>query len=173
MTGHRRRRVLVVDTDLEVLHSFARALREAGCIVFEAPSFEDGRALWREVHPAVLVADIRLREFNGLQLLMRARSERPDLKAIITCPFNDPVLEAETQRLGGTFLLKPLTPLQIVEAVTDARPDTIAPTPVTPPLLFERRRVDRRQAAIPVAWPDRRLWPRRGLQPGQPPRDRG
>lgn len=154
--------VLVVDTDLRVLHGFAQALREDGYIVFEASSFEDGKRLWREITPAVLVVDIRLGQFNGLQLLMRARSDRPDLKGIITCPFADQVLQAETQRFGGTFLIKPIAPWQIVQAVGNAaRPNPIVPNPVTPPLLLERRRVDRRQADVAVPWPERRVGPRR------------
>jgi DNA-binding NtrC family response regulator len=150
--------VLVVDTDFTVLHGFAQALRQAGYLVFEASSYEDGKRLWREITPAVLIVDIRLGEFNGLQLLMRARAGRPDLKGIITCPVADHVLEAETQRFGGTFLVKPLAPWQIVEAVTNATgPNAVAPEPVTAPLGLEQRRVEFRQAEAPALWRDRRL----------------
>lgn len=131
-------------------------------MVFEASSFEDGKRLWQEITPAVLVVDIRLGQFNGLQLMMRARADRPDLKGIITCPFADQVLEAETKRFGGTFLIKPITPSQIVEAVTNAAlPNTVVPNPATPPLLLERRRIDRRQVEVAVPWADRRAGPRR------------
>jgi ActR/RegA family two-component response regulator len=137
-------------------------LREAGYLVFEASSFEDGKRLWREIMPAVLVVDIRLGEFNGLQLLMRARSGRPDLKGIITSPFADQVLEAEAQRFGGTFLIKPIAPWQIVEAVGQAsRPKLVAAPPAPPPLFLERRRVERRQVTISGPWPDRRVADRR------------
>lgn len=153
--------VLVVDTDLKVLHAFAQALRAAGYLVFEASSFEDGKRLWREITPAVLIVDVRLGQFNGLQLLMRARAGRPDLKGLITCPFPDPVLEAEAKRFGGTFLIKPITPSQIVEAVNAAGPPKPVAANPTPPALIERRRVDRRQIDIPVVWPDRRVAKRR------------
>lgn len=152
--------VLVVETDLRVLHASAQALREAGYLVFEASSFEDGKRLWREITPSVLVVDIRLGEFNGLQLLMRARSGRPDLKGIITSPFADHVLEAEAQRFGGTFLIKPIAPWQIVEAVGRAARPKLVSAPASPPLFLERRRADRRQVTIPV-WPDRRVADRR------------
>src|SRR5689334_16484777 len=106
-------------------------------MVFEASSYEEGKRLWREITPAVLVVDIRLGQFNGLQLLMRARADRPDLKCIITCPFPDPVLEAETHRFGGIFLIKPIAPAQIVAAVSNTpRPNPVVPDPVTPPLLL-------------------------------------
>ena len=112
-----RHRVLLVDTELRVLHDFAEALRCEGYDVLPATSFQEGKRLWMHHHPGVLVVDVRLGEFNGLQLLMRARADRPDLHAIITCPFADPVLEAEARRFGGDFLVKPIDPVQIVAAI--------------------------------------------------------
>jgi DNA-binding response OmpR family regulator len=108
---------LLVDTELRVLHDFAEALRCEGYDVLPATSFQEGKRLWMHHHPGVLVVDVRLGEFNGLQLLMRARADRPDLHAIITCPFADPVLEAEARRFGGDFLVKPIDPMQIVAAI--------------------------------------------------------
>jgi DNA-binding response OmpR family regulator len=146
------------------MHSFATALREAGFAVLEAVSFEDGRRLWRSTRPDVLVVDVRLGQFNGLQLLMRARADRADVHAIITCPFPDAVLEAETRRFGGTFLTKPLEPWQIVDAVRVASQSNAAPPPMpaapTPPLL-ERRRADRRVLLTPDFHPERRISDRR------------
>jgi ActR/RegA family two-component response regulator len=154
--------VLIVDTDIKVLHNFAQVLRAAGYLVFEASSYEEGKRLWREIIPEVLVVDVRLGQFNGLQLLMRARSDRPDLKCIITCPFADPVLEAETHRFGGIFLIKPIAPQQIVNAIGNAsRPNPVVPDPVTPPLLLERRRIERRVTETPGIWPERRVGQRR------------
>lgn len=154
--------VLLVDSDLPVMHGYAEALRAEGFAVLEAVSFEDGKRLWNTARPDVLVVDVRLGQFNGLQLLMRARSDRPDLHAIITCPFPDTVLEAETRRFGGTFMTKPLAPWQIVDAVRRVpSKGGPVPDPVTPPFLIERRRADRRQNAIPFMHPDRRITDRR------------
>ena len=57
--------VLLVDTDVKVLHSFAHSLRAAGHLVFEASSYEEGKRLSREIPATVLVVDIRLGEFNA------------------------------------------------------------------------------------------------------------
>ena len=158
--------VLVVDTDVMVLHGYAQFLRRAGYIVFEAASFEDGKRLWREIMPTVLVVDVRLGQYNGLQLLMRARVDRPDLKAIITCPFPDHVLEAETRRYGAIFLVKPLAPWQIVGAVSAAladEPDQQTPNdpPALQPPATERRQESRRKLVIPGFTPERRQADRR------------
>ena len=68
-------------------------------------------------HPHVLVADVRLGEFNGIQLLMLAREVRPGISAVITNAFVDSVLADETRRLGGTFMVKPLDSRDLLDAV--------------------------------------------------------
>src|SRR5262245_45971487 len=113
----RPRTALVVDSDFGSVHKLALALREEGLDVFEATSFQEGKFLWSTQTPDVLVVDIRLGPFNGLQLLMRARSDRPDLLGFITSSFADPVLEAETRRFGGIFMIKPLDIRAVIMAV--------------------------------------------------------
>ena len=155
----RQRTALVVDSDFGNVHSLAQALREDGLDVYEATSFQEGKLLWSTQAPDVLIVDIRLGQFNGLQLLMRARSDRPDIQAIITSPFADPVLEAETRRFGGMFLIKPVDPRRVVEAVRAL--DASVPTPVTPADLLARRPTDRRAGSMANHFPDRRVTDRR------------
>jgi two-component system, response regulator RegA len=159
----RPRTALVVDSDFGSVYSLAHMLREGGFDVFQATSFEEGKFLWSTESPDVLVVDIRLGQFNGLQLLMRARSDRPDLQAVITSAFPDAVLEAETRRFGGIFMVKPVDPRHVLDAVQGLASSAKVPSPVTPPFLLERRRspMDRRQTVIPGYFPDRRKGDRR------------
>jgi DNA-binding response OmpR family regulator len=157
----RPRTALVVDSDFGCVRTLAHTLREGGLDVFEATSFQEGKFLWSTQSPDVLVVDIRLGQFNGLQLLMRARSDRPDIQAIITSSFPDPVLEAETRRFGGIFMIKPIDPRHVLDAVQGIAASGPVPTPVTPPYLLERRREDRRVLAAPNFAPDRRVADRR------------
>ncbi len=113
-------KVLVVDLDHGHVQKLASALRKEGYAALEATSFADGKRLWDTEHPQVMVADIRLGDFNGLQLLIRARAERPNLFAVITSPVADTVLEEETRRFGGTFLIKPVGAMQILAAIEPA-----------------------------------------------------
>ena len=157
--------VLVVDTDGTVVQGYAQSLRRAGYVVLEATSFDEAKRVWRATMPPVLVVDVRLGQYNGLQLLMRARTDRPDLKAIVTCPFADQVLEAETRRFGATFMIKPLAPWQIAAAVSTAVATVNQRVPNTPPILIERRRVDRRQGDGAFQGPERRNGQRRASKP--------
>lgn len=154
-------KVLIVDSDIRSVHELAQALRQEGYVTFEATSFADAKRLWLSESPRVLVADICLGQFNGLQLLMQAREEMPDINAVITCAFPDVVLEAEARRFGGVFLVKPLDPHQILAAIgapASRRPAGISS--FTP----DRRRGERRQAANPQFVPDRRVQDRRSDQ---------
>ncbi len=157
----RPRTALVVDSDFGNVRNLAHALRAEGIDVFEATTFQEGKFLWSTRAPDVLIVDIRLGQFNGLQLLMRARSDRPDIKAIITSSFPDPVLEAETHRFGGVFMVKPIDPRQVLEALPGMATSGPVPTPVTPPYLMERRRTERRVTTVPTVVPDRRVAARR------------
>ena len=102
-------KVLVVDSDPKNVQALGAALRERGCEPLDATSFEAAKRLWIAEKPPVLIADVRLGQFNGLQLLLRAKADRPDVTALITCAIADKVLEAETKRFGGMFLVKRLT----------------------------------------------------------------
>jgi two-component system, NarL family, invasion response regulator UvrY len=112
-----RATALVVDTDPIYVRGVASLLRDHGYTVLEATTFQEGRRLWDAEHPQVLVADIRLGSFNGLQLLIRARAERSDVSAVITSPVADKVLADEARRFGGTFFVKPVEPKRMLAAI--------------------------------------------------------
>jgi DNA-binding NtrC family response regulator len=152
----RPRTALVVDSDFGSVHSIASALRDAGMDVFEAMSFQEGKFLWSTQAPDVLVVDIRLGQFNGLQLLMRARSDRPDISAIITSSFADPVLEAETKRFGGIFMMKPVDIGAVIHTVRGS-----AASPSSD--VVDRRAVDRRVVHLPDFVPELRVVDRRAV----------
>jgi DNA-binding NtrC family response regulator len=151
-------RVLVVDSDVQNVRQLGAELRRWGCDPLEATSFEEAKRLWMAEHPPMLVVDVCLGQFNGLQLLLRARADRPDVKAVITCAFPDKVLESETERFGATFLVKPLTAAQLASVLN--LQSSLAPSS-TDPSFIERRARERRQLVVVDFTPDRRLADRR------------
>jgi two-component system response regulator RegA len=128
--------ILIVDSSVKELQDLAAAFRRLGFEPMEATTLEAAKQLWTAHQPPVLIADVRLGQFNGLQLLLRAKAERPDVRAVITCAFPDRVLEAETLRFGAAFLVKPVTAVELV-ATLGISPDD--------PILTDRRMADRRQ----------------------------
>jgi DNA-binding NtrC family response regulator len=123
------------------------ALIGAGFRVSATGSYHEAKA-WLVTHPPlVLVTEVRLGAFNGLQLALRAESMAPRITVVVTTGFEDPLLRREAEQAGATFALKPLTGDELLAAVyrTALRrpgPDTVR-EPIRAP--FERRRAERRQ----------------------------
>jgi len=110
-------RILVVDDEDGMRDFLSTILARAGYDVVAANSVQAGRALLdKEVQPDLLITDVRLGDFNGLQLLaMRPLS----IPAIVITGFPDPVLEAEARRFGATFVLKPFVPAELLAIVEE------------------------------------------------------
>src|SRR5688572_4151199 len=164
--SHRERPlVLIVDTNAATVEEMAATVRTKDYAVLTALTFEQGKALWCSQSPDVLVVDIRLGQYNGLQLLIRARWDRPDLTAVVTSPVPDPVLEAESIRCGATYLIKPVSRSQLVNAIQKSTADRSRGQPATSAWSQtqsdRRSATDRRQHHIPGYHPDRRIAQRR------------
>jgi DNA-binding response OmpR family regulator len=73
--------------------------------VLSANTFAEGRRLLGEQAPDLLIADLRLGEYNGLQLVAAAPVAIP---SIIVTGFPDAVLQAEALKLGARYITKPI-----------------------------------------------------------------
>jgi DNA-binding NtrC family response regulator len=163
--GPRSISVLVVDADALLVREVVAALRQEGLRVVEARTFLEAKRVWESERPSALIVDITLGDFNGLQLLMRARDAQPDVRAVVTCAFPDPVLEAETRRLGGTFMLKPVDPARVLAALGPwpGLPLTARDADHVAGRWQERRVRERREHVITGFSPERRTHERRRI----------
>jgi DNA-binding response OmpR family regulator len=110
--------VLIAEDDLATLNGLAGYLRGAGFSVVPLPNFAEAHRIMPFANPDVVVADVRLGEYNGLQLAVQARSLDPSPVIIVTSGYDDPVLKAEAERLGATFLLKPFEPARLLDLIS-------------------------------------------------------
>ncbi len=109
---------LVVDSDPVQLALTARVLTELSYDVLTASTFEDAtRQILTTSKLSLLVSDVRLGEFNGIHLALRARSRHPNVLVIITHESADPTLEFEAKQLGAAYVLKPVTPTQLSSSI--------------------------------------------------------
>jgi DNA-binding response OmpR family regulator len=98
--------ILIVEDEEMARRALAQLLTHEGYNVLSSGTFEEGRRLMLEQTPDLLIADIRLGDFNGLQLLV----DRPrSVPTIIVTGFHDEVLKAESVRLGAVYVVKPLS----------------------------------------------------------------
>src|SRR5262249_20829173 len=115
-------RVLIVEDDKAARDGLVRLVAGRGHEVFSAGTFEDGRRLLKTRHPDVLITDVRLGAFNGLQLLL---SDTTHVQAIVLTAYSDPVLEAEARNLGARYLLKPVVPAMLLDLVDELVESTL------------------------------------------------
>ena len=105
-----RQTALIVESDTVQLAATARALRTLGYTVDAVSTFDEARRRLLDISDlSLLVADIRLGQFNGLHLAFRARAHHPNVRLVITDHAFDTTLEAETRRLGGAYVPRPFT----------------------------------------------------------------
>lgn len=113
--------------------------------------------------PLLVVSEIRLGAYNGLQLALRGRSTVPHMTMVLTSGVRDPVIERDVDRVGATFILKPFSAQEFLAAVFRTalrRPNLDGVLdPIRAP--FERRLGERRQTITPQVDGERRQSERR------------
>ena len=98
---------MIVDDDAVVLDAMQRLLTLWGYATLPISSFEEARVSLAVQSPDALIVDIRLGEYNGLQLVHLARRSNPALAIVVVSGFDDPVLRHEASQAGAAYLLKP------------------------------------------------------------------
>jgi CheY-like chemotaxis protein len=106
--------ILIVDDDRATRVGVAELLEDAGYGVIAVATFEEAARILRSSPPDLLIADVRLGPFNGLQLVISSPTPVP---AIIITGFADPVLESDARRRGAAYLLKPVQPSLLLDLV--------------------------------------------------------
>jgi two-component system response regulator RegA len=117
--GPKRTVALLVDDSPEVLDVASRMLRSSGYEVVTASSFEQARERLRSGAVRLLVTDIRLREFNGLQLAIEA-SLKGGVDIVIITGWEDSSLEAQAAQIRAALCKKPFTHESLEAAIKTA-----------------------------------------------------
>lgn len=115
--GGTAKKILIVDDTVATLAGLVELLHDSGYEVVSAACFEDGKRLADLENPDLVIVDIRLGPYNGLQLAIREHLRHPERPIIITSGFPDEVLEREAHRYGARFVPKPICPADLIELV--------------------------------------------------------
>ena len=128
--------ILIVDDHRVTRLGLAEMLGHAGYDVVTAGTFPEARRILRETSPDLLIADVRLGSFNGLQLVISGPRRIP---AIVITGYADAVLEAEARRGGAEYLVKPFDPEQLLSLIRHKLGST--PAPYAVPRRWRRKPV--------------------------------
>ena len=105
--------VLLVAPTPTVATTFYTWLTDAGYDLTVVGSFAAAKR-HLELVPSVLIAEVRLGEYNGLHLALRAQAQ--DIPAIVLGE-PDPVLQREAQQLGAVYLTPDVAREQLLSVV--------------------------------------------------------
>lgn len=112
--------VLLVDDDPAVLQLVRQWLSSAGYTVIACDRFETAKQHLAAQAPDILVTDVRLGAYNGLQLVILAKQQGPQVAAVVMSAFDDPTLRKEAAQSGAGYVNKPCTRDQVLTAVVEA-----------------------------------------------------
>jgi signal transduction histidine kinase len=113
--------ILIVDDErpnLTVLRNFL----ESGYKVYEAQSGPEALEIAKKVELDVVIADQRMPQMTGVELLEELRQFKPDIAGIVLTGYTDPpaLISAINRARVFRFLKKPWQPDDILEAVRQA-----------------------------------------------------
>ncbi len=124
-------RILIVDDNEEYLAGLDELLKLRGYEPLLARTFGEGQRALRDDAPDLLIADVRLGPFNGLQLIATGQVRIP---TIVVSGFDDPVLQADAKTFGADYLVKPIETADLL-ALIDKRLAAVDTDDSAPPTL--------------------------------------
>jgi CheY-like chemotaxis protein len=114
----RRRTVLVVDDDPDMVDTCVRILRRSGHDCLTATSGRDALDLLDRHRPDLILADLRMPEMGGLALLTHARRVAPQVPVVIFTAYGTMETAREAREAGAAaYLTKPFSVGELQDAV--------------------------------------------------------
>jgi len=116
-----QRTILLVDDEPEIVEQYGRALRSEGYEVDTAFSGEEAWEKYQAHYYDVVIADWRMEEMNGLQLLYNIDQMHPFAKVIIITGFGDESTAIEAHHYHAfDYLKKPVDMDELLNKVQEA-----------------------------------------------------
>ena len=99
---------LIIDDEELTLHTISRSLRQDGLEVFTALSGEDGLKLFHDEEPDIVLLDIVLPGFDGVEVLRQIKQGNPNAIVIMMSAYHLVERAVEAMKLGAfDYLVKP------------------------------------------------------------------
>jgi len=109
--------LVLIDDDEGLLEVMSKWFKLAGFQVTRFNQFTDAKRYLSGAHADVVITDVRLGAYNGLQLAILAKLEDPSIVAIVLTGFDDPVMRKEAENAGVEFLVKPVSGEQLLSHI--------------------------------------------------------
>ncbi len=114
-------RLLVVDDEANIREGMADAVpweRHGVRLVGQAADGREALERCRELHPDIVITDIRMDGLGGLDLVSRLRDEHPELRVVFVTGYDTfEYAQRAIDLKASAFLVKPVLPDELVAAV--------------------------------------------------------
>ena len=118
---------LLVDDSALIRKRVRHLLQEDARVmqVIEADCAVDGWLLFKFANPDVVVLDLHLPDFSGLELLRRIREHAPSCLLVVLSNCREPEVQAECRRLGANHVLHKSSEFEKLHEILTSRPDRV------------------------------------------------
>jgi len=131
--------LLIVEDDAVLRGRLARAFRERGFEVREAPDGETALRLARGDPPEHAVVDLRMPGISGLDVVRGLKQADPSTAVVVLTGYGSIATALEAVRLGAThYLTKPADADEILAAFARAGSEPVAPADEAQPASLAR-----------------------------------
>jgi len=157
--------ILLVDDDPKLARVMTLRLESEGYTVAAFPSGEEALGRLADIAPRFVLADLRMPDMDGIELLSRIQMRRPGLPvAIVTAQGDIPDAIRATQAGAVEFFTKPVPRDKLCECIEryldhgykqagDWAAAIITRSPIMHALLDDTQRVARSEAAVLIGGP--------------------
>ena len=115
------RTVAVVDDDIDALDALCTTMRRAGLTVRRFHGAEGVLDLVHDDWPGVVLTDMRMPRYSGIQLLRDLKEASPSVPVVLISGQGDVAAATEAMKLGAEdFVEKPIEPDLLVEVIRRA-----------------------------------------------------
>jgi len=102
-------KILLVDDEPGILRVLGISLADRGYEVLTAESGERALEIFREMHPSVVLTDIKMPGIDGIQLLQKIKEESPETEVIMITGHGDMELAVQSLKYDASdFIAKPI-----------------------------------------------------------------
>jgi DNA-binding response OmpR family regulator len=122
MANNQKKKILIVDDELETIKTTAEILSQNGFEVLMASDGSQGLTMANEEPPDLVLLDIKLPDFNGFEFLKEVRERKIETRiALMSAYLNKDEDIVKGIRAGACdFISKPLEPIKVLNRVKKA-----------------------------------------------------
>lgn len=114
-------KVLVIDDDPVILMLLETILRNVGYAPIVASNGKDGLKLFRQKEPDVVIADYKMPEMSGLEVLKAIKEIGEDVPVIVLTAYRDVGITIKAMQSGAfDYIEKPIQPGKLIDSINKA-----------------------------------------------------